>query len=213
MIATKYDTKISEITLCTINIISIIITCYMTIIHGNDICKLSHNILVLALWGVFNCFISASTNILLVYRSKDTRDLYKIITIIFVVLSFISSIGIVNYFVFYKFYSNNYSDCNKVYYYTVLCNCIISIIHISILFIYIIFWCLYCYCYSSYIIIFTICCGKQNTINREEIKHLIKNTESDSELISDSSSNNSHTESHESENANLQFVTIDINVS
>ena len=50
--------------------------------------------------------------------------------------------------------------------------------------------------YSSCITIFTICCGKQNTINNEEKTHLIKYTESDSELVSDSSSNNTQTDSY-----------------
>ena len=121
-----------------LNVISIIMTCFITAFHNTDTCKLSHNILMLALLGIYNNFISTLVQIVFFTRNKLIRTTYRITTIILLIISFISSIIMINYFVSNNLNSYNYNNCDILYYYTVLCNCSISIIYMSMLCIYIV---------------------------------------------------------------------------
>ena len=168
------NTKIFEIILCVINIISIIITCYMTITYGSNICKISHNLLVLSLWGIINNCLSLLSNILFLCRDFYKSSTYGLCLTLFLTLSFFSSFGIIDYFVSYHFYSNIKSDCNKEYYYTVFVNSIVSIIHICFVCLYFVFFMFYCCVYNLYF-------NKQHKIQDEEqqfIKPLKESTTS-----------------------------------
>jgi hypothetical protein len=150
----------------------------MTITYGSNICEISHNLLVLSLWGIINNFLSVLANGLLLCRNSYHTHGYGLCLTLLLALSFFSSFGIIDYFVSYHFYSDIKNDCNKKYYYTVLVNSIVSVIHICFVCLSFVFFMFYCGLYNLYF-------NRKHKIQDEE-RPFIKPSEDSATSLEDS---------------------------